>query len=149
MYYYFFDGRARPNPGLAGWGVLARQNGQFLCLWKHYSRASNNVMESSAVIAGLSFLPPAMVVWVSTASQYVQTGINQWMPNWKRNGWKNSKKEGVANRTLWMSLDSEIARHRVVQFSWVKAHSGILLNEIADTLATRGDNGSSYCPTNI
>jgi ribonuclease HI len=39
---------------------------------------------------------------------------------------------------LWMELDTEIARHRVVEFSWVKAHSGIVHNEIADTLATRG-----------
>jgi hypothetical protein len=77
------------------------------------------------------------IVWVSTDSQYVQEGINEWMPNWKRNGWKNSKKAGIANKSLWLQFDTEIARHRLVTFSWVKAHSGILLNEIADTLATR------------
>jgi hypothetical protein len=46
------DGGANPNPGPAGWGVLVRQNGKFLCLWKHYPKSSNNVMELSAVIAG-------------------------------------------------------------------------------------------------
>jgi hypothetical protein len=30
----------------------------------------------------------------------------------------------------------------------VKAHSGILHTEIAETLATRGVKGSTYCPTN-
>jgi hypothetical protein len=35
-----------------------------------------------------------------------------------------------------------------VGFSWVRAHSGLVHNEIADTLATRGVNGSSYCPLN-
>jgi ribonuclease HI len=142
------DGGARPNPGPAGWGVLVRQNKKFLCRWKHYPRASNKVMELSAVLAGLTFLPPNMVVWVSTDSQYVRKGINDWMPTWKRNRWKNSNKAGVANKSLWMALDAEIARHRTVQFSWVKAHSGIVLNEIEDTLATRGVTSTSYCPMN-
>jgi ribonuclease HI len=142
------DGGAKPNPGRAGWGVLVRQNGKFVFLWKHYPRASNNVMELSAVIAGLTFLPPNMVVWISTDSQYVQKGIKEWMPNWKRNGWKNPKKAGVANKSLWMSLDTEIARRRAVQFSWVKAHSRILLNEIADTLTTRRVDSKSDFPRN-
>jgi ribonuclease HI len=53
----------------------------------------------------------------------------------------------VANKSQWIALDAEIARHRLVQFSWVEAHGGIVLNEIADTLATWGVKGSSYCPT--
>jgi ribonuclease HI len=80
------DGGARPNPGSEGWGVLIRQNGKFICVWKHYDKASNNAMEISAVIAGLTFLSPGMVVWLLTYSQYVQKGINEWMPKWKRNG---------------------------------------------------------------
>jgi hypothetical protein len=76
---------ARPNPGADGWGVLVRQNGCFVCLWKQDPKASNNVMELEAVIAGPTFLPSGMVVWVSTDSQYVQKGINEWMPNWKWN----------------------------------------------------------------
>jgi ribonuclease HI len=128
-------------------GVLVRQNGKFLCLWKHYQRASNNVMELSAVISGLRYLPPGMVMWLSTDSQYVQKGISEWMPKWKRNGWKNSKKAGGANKTLWLALETAIGRHGRVEFAWVKAHSGLLHNEIADILATRGVNGTSYCPT--
>jgi ribonuclease HI len=69
------------------------------------------------------------------------------MPKWKRNGWKNSKKAGVANDSLWLALETAIARHRCVEFARVKAHSGLLHNEIADTLATRGVNGTTYCPT--
>jgi ribonuclease HI len=63
------------------------------------------------------------------------------MSKWKRSGWRNSKKAGVANKSLWLALDSEIARHRMVQFSWVKAHSETLLDEIVDTLATSGIRG--------
>jgi hypothetical protein len=69
------------------------------------------------------------------------------MPRWKRNGWRNSKKAGVANKSLWLALDAAIALHEIVEFSWLKAHSGLLHNEIADTLATRGVEGGTYCPT--
>jgi ribonuclease HI len=109
---------------------------------------NNNAMEVSAVIEGLTFLPLGMMVWVSVDSQNVQKGLTEWMPNWKRNGWKNSKKARVANKSLWVTLDAAIALHRHVEFSWVKAHSGLLHNEIADTLATRGVTASSCCPTN-
>jgi hypothetical protein len=88
-----------------------------------------------------------MTIWLSADSQYVQKGINDWIPKWKRNGWRNSKKAGVANKALWLALETAIARHRCIEFSWVKAHSGLLHNEIADTLATRGVKGTSYCPT--
>jgi ribonuclease HI len=88
-----------------------------------------------------------MVVRLSTDSQYAQKGIDEWMPKWKRNGWKNSKKAGVANKSLWIALDAAIAIHERVEFSWVKAHSGLVHNEVADTLATRGFKGSTYCPT--
>jgi hypothetical protein len=103
-------------------------------------------VEISAVIAGLNCLPQNMKVWLSTDSQYVQKGVNEWMPKWKRNGWRNSKKAGIANKSRWLGLDSAISRHERVEFTWVKAHSGILHNEIADTLATRGVNGGTYSP---
>jgi hypothetical protein len=87
-----------------------------------------------------------MVVWVTTDSQYVHEGVLDWMPKWKRNGWKNSKKQGVANAVLWCELDTAIGQHARVEFDWAKAHSGILLNECADQLATRGVTGGAYFP---
>jgi ribonuclease HI len=68
----------------------------------------------------------------------------EWIHKWKRNGWKNSKKQRVANAALWRELDSAISLHARVEFTWVKAHSGILLNEWAGQLATRAIGGSSY-----
>jgi ribonuclease HI len=99
------DGGANPNPGPAGWGVLVWQNGKFVCLWKHYPKSSHNVMELSAVLGDLNYLPSGMVVWLSTDSQYVQKGMCEWMPKWKKNGWRNSKKAGVANKSLWIGTE--------------------------------------------
>jgi hypothetical protein len=47
---------------------------------------------------------------------------------------------------LGRQLDSAIARHARVEFDWAKADSGILLNECADQLATRGVHGTTYFP---
>jgi hypothetical protein len=44
----------------------------------------------------------------------VQKGIREWMPKWKRNGWRNSMKAGIANTSLWLALDEAIGLHRRV-----------------------------------
>jgi hypothetical protein len=64
----------------------------------------------------------------------------------ERNGWKNSKKQGVVNAVLWREVDTAISRHPRIEFDWAKAHSGILLNDCADQLATRVVSGTSYFP---
>jgi ribonuclease HI len=76
-------------------------------------------------------------VWVSTGSEYVKKGLAQWFPGWVRNNWRNSNKAPVANKTLWQKSLEMVGRHRKIEWSWMKAHSGILLNEYADMLATK------------
>ena len=62
-------------------------------------------------------------------------GINQWLPNWKRNGWKTANKKGaVKNIDLWQELDSLVAKHQI-QWIWVKGHAGHEENERVDKLA--------------
>jgi ribonuclease HI len=138
------DGEARPNPGSAGWGSIVRQNKMFTMVWKHFPRAMNSMMELRAVVEMLGYLPPNMTVLVSSDSQYVRLGITQWINKWKRNGWRNARKGGVANATLWRELDMAITHHRHVEFTLVKVHSGILLNECTDQLDTMGVAGDLY-----
>jgi ribonuclease HI len=108
---------------------------------------TNNAMELLAVTEALANLPDGMHVWVMTDSPYVKNGITQWVPTWIRNGWKNSGGARVANKSLWERLIAGVNRMRRVEWSWVKAHNGRLLNECADTLATRGVlNQRRPCP---
>jgi ribonuclease HI len=46
-------------------------------------------------------------------------------------------KQPVKNVDLWKRLQVACALHRVEWF-WVKGHSGVADNELADQLATRG-----------
>jgi ribonuclease HI len=67
----------------------------------------------------------------------VKNGINLWISNWKKTGWKTSNKKPVKNVDLWMMLDELVPRHEI-EWIWVKGHAGNLGNERADDLANRG-----------
>jgi ribonuclease HI len=133
----FTDGACRGNPGPGGWGALLRygDNERSLCGGEH--ETTNNRMELMAVIKGLSALQRPCDVKITSDSTYVLKGIQEWMPNWKKKGWKTASKKPVKNVDLWQQLDQLVALHRV-DWQWVKGHSGHPENEIADQLANRG-----------
>jgi ribonuclease HI len=133
----FTDGACRGNPGPGGWGALLRygDNERTLCGGEH--ETTNNRMELMAVIQGLSALQRACEVTVTSDSTYVLKGIKEWMPNWKKRGWKTASKKPVKNVDLWQQLDQLVELH-TIDWQWVKGHSGHTENEIADQLANRG-----------
>lgn len=133
----FTDGACRGNPGPGGWGALLRFNGQERHLHGGEAQTTNNRMELKAAIEALSALKEPCEVSLTTDSQYVRKGINEWMAGWKRNGWKTAAKKPVKNRDLWQALD-ELAQRHTIEWHWVKGHSGHRENEIADELANLG-----------
>mgnify|MGYP003685369199 CR=1 FL=1 len=133
----FTDGACRGNPGPGGWGVLMRYAGKEKSLWGGESDTTNNRMELNAVIEGLAALKRPCQVTLTSDSTYVLKGIQEWMPNWKKRGWKTASKQPVKNVDLWQKLDAVIGEHKI-DWQWVKGHSGHRENEIADQLANRG-----------
>ena len=133
----FTDGACRGNPGPGGWGALLRygDNERTLCGGEH--ETTNNRMELMAVIKGLGALQRPCEVRVTSDSTYVLKGIQEWMPNWKKKGWKTASKKPVKNVDLWQQLDELVELH-TIDWQWVKGHSGHAENEIADQLANRG-----------
>ena len=130
----FTDGACRGNPGPGGWGVLMRYAGEEKSLWGGQPETTNNRMELSAVIEGLAALKRPCEVTVTSDSTYVLKGIQEWMPNWKKRGWKTASKQPVKNVDLWQKLDAVIGEHKI-DWRWVKGHSGHVENERADQLA--------------
>ena len=133
----YTDGACRGNPGPGGWGVSLRYGEHERELCGGETHTTNNRMELTAAIEGLKALSRTCKVDLYTDSQYVRLGITEWMPNWKRRGWKNSARKPVKNQDLWQCLDDEVARHDI-SWHWVRGHSGHPENERADDLANRG-----------
>lgn len=131
------DGACKGNPGVGGWGAWMRSNGHQRELFGGEPDTTNNKMELTAVIEGLSALKRRCRVTLHVDSHYVKNGIERWLPGWKRNGWKTAAKQPVKNAELWRQLDAVAARH-VITWHWVKGHSGDPGNDHADALANRG-----------
>lgn len=130
----YTDGACRGNPGPGGWGVVLNYQDNRKTLRGYAAETTNNRMELTAVIEGLRALNRSCQVEINTDSKYVMQGINEWIANWKRNGWKTAARKPVKNFDLWQQLDEEVAGHNI-DWKWVKSHSGIEGNELADQLA--------------
>ncbi len=133
----YTDGACRGNPGPGGWGAVLRFGGIEKTLHGGEPETTNNRMELTAAIRALEALKRPCRVRLTTDSEYVKKGLTEWLPNWKRRGWKTAARKPVKNADLWRRLDAAAARHEV-HWHWVRGHSGHPENERADALANRG-----------
>jgi ribonuclease HI len=133
----YTDGACRGNPGPGGWGALLEYGGETKILYGSENLTTNNRMELTAVIRALAALKRPCKIELCSDSKYVLQGITEWLPNWKKNGWRTSAKKPVMNSDLWQQLDAQANVHDIT-WRWVKGHSGHVQNEMADQLANRG-----------
>ena len=133
----FTDGGCRGNPGPGGWGALLQTDNAEKEIWGGEPETTNNRMQQTAVIRALEALKRRVPVQIHTDSQYVHKGINLWIQNWKRNGWRTADKKPVKNADLWQRLDI-LSKEHTITWNWVKGHAGHPGNERADQLANRG-----------
>ena len=133
----YTDGACSGNPGPGGWGVLLRYGDHEKHLFGGEPDTTNNRMELMAAIQALESLKRGCTVRLTTDSEYVKKGITEWLPQWKRRGWRTADKKPVKNVDLWQRLDVAVGRHQV-EWHWVRGHSGHAENELADALARRG-----------
>jgi ribonuclease HI len=120
----FTDGGCSGNQGPGGWAERD---------------TTNNRMELTAVVRGLSRLTRRTRVELVTDSVYVGTGLSQWLPKWKQQGWKRKERGRlvpIKNEDLWRELDRLASLHEV-RFSHVAGHSGHPENEACDRMAVQ------------
>ncbi|MBP5399014.1 MAG: ribonuclease HI [Alphaproteobacteria bacterium] len=131
----YTDGACSGNPGAGGWGALLRWKDLEKELSGAEKETTNNRMEMTAVIEALQALKRPCNITLYTDSKYVMNGINEWLPNWKKNNWRTAnKKAQVKNVDLWQKIDELICIHEI-RWVWVKGHNGNEDNERVDELA--------------
>ncbi len=144
----YTDGACKGNPGAGGWGAhLIFSDGSSQDLYGGEPDTTNNRMELMGAISALKHSPQDIKIELWTDSSYVKNGINEWIANWKKRGWKTASKKSVANQDLWQQLDA-LNNARDVDWHWVKGHAGHAGNEKADELANLGVTSSSERDTN-
>jgi ribonuclease HI len=137
----YTDGACQGNPGPGGGGWAVAPTGE-PCGSGGEPATTNQRMEVFAVIDALrthadvadEHGAPIPIEIVSDSTYVVKCFNDKWYVNWRRNGWKNAKKQPVANVDLWQPL-IELVEAGDVSFRWVKGHSGDRMNDLVDALA--------------
>ncbi len=131
----YTDGACSGNPGPGGWGAILRFGSAEKELSGGEENTTNNRMELTAVIMGLSALKEPCEVTLVTDSKYVADGVTKgWAESWRKNGWKKADKKPALNPDLWEKL-LELLKIHSVEINWVKGHAGHPENERCDRLA--------------
>lgn len=132
----YTDGACSGNPGKGGWGAVLIFGTIEKEICGFQESTTNNRMELTACVESLGRLKEPCKVNLFSDSAYVVNAFNNgWIENWQKNNWKNSKKEEVLNKDLWLKLIELSTKHQVT-FNKVKGHAGDKYNEICDKLAT-------------
>ncbi len=138
------DGACRGNPGPGGWGVVIQlRDGETVLRERELSGSevpstTNNRMELTAALRALERLVEKDIpVLLRSDSQLLVKGMTEWMPSWRRYGWRTAKGKGsvAKNRDLWEQLDALAQLFPLLHWHWIRGHNGDPLNERCDQIA--------------
>ena len=136
------DGGCKPNPGPGGWAAVMRFKGAERELTGSEAQTTNNRMELTAAAAALEALKRPCKVVVHTDSEYLKNGITRWHTGWVRKNWRNAAGDPVKNMDLWRRI-LDAAKPHAIEWKWVRGHSGDVMNERVDVLATRARDAAA------
>jgi ribonuclease HI len=137
----YTDGACEPNPGQGGWAALLLFGKHEKELVGSEKQTTNNRMELTAAVSALSALQDACQVDLYTDSEYLRRGITEWLPDWRRRGWKR-KTGQLKNIDLWQALEGCLAEHKIT-WHWVRGHAGNQFNQRVDSLARKAMRNST------
>ncbi len=132
----YTDGACRGNPGVGGWGAILVYNGREKEMSGGEKQTTNNRMELTAVIEGLSSLKEPCSVTVYSDSKYFIDAIDKgWALSWQKRNWIKADRKPALNPDLWEKILALLTYHNV-SLIWVRGHNGHEYNERCDILAT-------------
>lgn len=130
----YTDGSFKDRACGFGIVILTSNNEKITAYGRVPLEPTNNVAELYAIYVALSLVKGDVVVY--TDSRYAIACLTTYVHGWITSGWV-----GVANRNIIEGAYS-LMIGRNVSFQYVPAHTGIELNEEADSLANQGRMGT-------
>lgn len=140
----YTDGACFPNPGNGSWAFVVLNDNEEIVFKKNSVElnTTNNRMECKAIIEAMKWVVNSNLehldITIYSDSQLIVNTYNIWMHRWSEKGWKRKKSE-IKNLDLVKELYN-LKQIVNVELTWVKGHSGILGNEIADYLCSKSFN---------
>jgi ribonuclease HI len=135
----YTDGASRGNPGPGGWAAIIIEANHVAEIAGRMDGATNNQMELTAVIEGLSFAKKQKIpgnIQLHADSMYVLNGLSSWLDGWVKKGWMTMAKKPVENRGLWEQLlELRDYFRKNLELVKVVGHSGHEYNDRCDELA--------------
>lgn len=140
----FTDGACSENPGPGGWGAVFNREESIDEIHGYEVETTNNRMELKAVVEAFKKILKEhtrdMEYELFSDSAYVVNSINNnWIENWRMNGWKTTRGEDIKNKDLWLmflKLRGKLLEKNIqLTISKVKGHSGNTFNEYVDKIA--------------
>ncbi len=132
----YTDGSCIGNPGPGGWAAIILAGAKQNVISGRKKNTTNNQMELMAAIRALVFFTKKQKIRIYTDSNYVKEGITNWIKIWEKNNWKTANKKKVKNIELWIKLNT-LSNFHDIEWKWVKAHSGVPMNNMVDKLARK------------
>ena len=141
----YTDGACSGNPGPGGWAWALAPTGERTGSGGE-RKTTNQRMESTAAFEALKINAPIAaaetkrLIIVSDSTYVVNCFKDRWWVKWKANGWRNAKKEPVANDDLWkpfIEFYESLPMAQRPDFQWVKGHSGDPMNDLVDQIAVQ------------
>lgn len=134
----YTDGACSGNPGPGGWStVIIDEYGMITYSSGGKARTTNNEMELTAIIEGLSKIKSKQKIILYSDSMYAINCLSKWIHNWEKNNWIKSDGSPVLNKELIMKAKKLVDFHKEVKFVHVKGHAGNQYNEMCDELAVK------------
>ncbi|MDR2833610.1 MAG: ribonuclease HI [Streptococcaceae bacterium] len=131
-------GSVKPTDKAAWAYLIVTEKGEQFSASEGRLGATNNQMEITAVLMSLRELYKKGLqneeILLVSDSQYVLKSIQEWLPGWKKNGWKNSSKKEVKNKDLWIQIDKALPYFPNITFQWTKGHAEDIGNNFVDAL---------------
>lgn len=131
----YTDGACSGNPGKGGWCAILMCDGKEKVLSGGEAETTNNRMEVTAAVGGLSALKKRCEVRLFSDSAYLVNAVeNGWLESWQRNGWRTADGKPVKNKDLWLDIVRLTGEHDV-EFVKVKGHADNENNNRCDKIA--------------
>ena len=125
-----------------GWAFIVVEDSKMIYYGAGGERnTTNQRMELRAIAEALAWVKEnrghnQRVAIYSDSAYAINCYSQHWWENWKKNGWRNSKGDDVANADLW-GLIIPYFTNLWYEFHKVNGHSGVFWNEECDKYAQR------------